>query len=315
MGQKRKKTDTVNFATKTTDASNIKEASAVTSPSGDVEGAFLDEGKFRVSSKKVGLTFPTCNVPPQEMIDWINSLTQIKTYYAATEDHKDGTPHLHLSLVLQTKLETRNCRYYDYKGFHPNWLIPKKNGGWDGYVCKGGKFIHNEYFNWKSNNYKRRKADFDAWKEDVEYNTDFTEVQFPFQLMHLTIPKPDPACKKRHYWIVGPPDWGKTYHIEKYFAYKKIYKAKTHDYPFEGYQHEDLIVYDDYIPKFKELANVSNTYYTRTHVYGKVRQVNTYWKPGHTRTMIICTNEYPKFGDLMPAFEARFNIIDLHVQH
>jgi len=79
-------------------------------------------------------------------------------------------------------------------------------------------------------------------------------------------------------------------------------KAK---YRYEGYRNEDLIIYDDCWPKLEELLDVSNTYMHRKPIYGETRYKKCYWKPKHTRTMVVLTNRMPPYYET-PSFMARF---------
>ena len=101
---------------------------------------------FRLSSKKVGLTFscpanlnvhpfdvhwPLGNVNPesQEEIallrDLFNTWPAVAKFIVCKEQHaarEDGTVvnHYHFYLEFEKKLETRNCLYFDYLGVHAN---------------------------------------------------------------------------------------------------------------------------------------------------------------------------------------------------
>lgn len=141
------------------------------------------------------------------------------------------------------------------------------------------------------------------------------EPEYPlvFDQFKIKINKPDPAVKCRHFWIIGRPDIGKTFLSQSMFAGLNVYTAWANDYPYEAWDGQDLILYDDYHPSFAEMSSVSNTFLIPTHVFGKTRFKPVYWKLGHTRTMIVLTNK--EIGDVhfnnLEAMRARFTEIRL----
>lgn len=266
---------------------------------------------FRLNAKKVFLTYPKCKLTKEELLDKLPNKESIEQYYIARELHEDGEPHLHAILVYNYKLNIKSEKHFDIGDYHPNIQSVKKLDNAISYVCKDGDFIMNYKLDMtKPDNYCKRKKDFIAWGHDMEMNN-YKEISYPIQFMGSNIEKPDPSIKKRNLWFVGKPDLGKTYMIEKAFAGLRVYKRGLNKYPFEQYDNEDIIIYDDFLPTFTEIANICNTYYTRTQVYGDVRYNSKYWKHGHTRTIIVINNTAPRYGELQDAVESRFEIIPL----
>lgn len=105
------------------------------------------QGKFRIRSKCVGLTYPQCNIDLADAVTKLQLLLQplSPTIVVAREDHHltDGL-HLHAYIALETALSTRNERYFDLattdKVFHPNILIPKNRNNWLKYVIKDNNY-------------------------------------------------------------------------------------------------------------------------------------------------------------------------------
>lgn len=268
---------------------------------------------FRFKGKKVGLTFPQCPLSLNQVLVALEPRLGIKQYTIARELHKDGNQHIHAYFLLDKELDTKNARFFDIDNFHPNIIHPQK--GWESYIMKNGQFIHNEYFSYKHTGFTRRYADFQARNILVQNNTR-QEIQYPVTLFGHDIQRPDPAVKKRHVWILGPPDMGKTYKVQQAFAEKKVFITAHTDYPYETYNGEEIIIIDDRIPKFEELAAITNTYQCRSPIYGKTRYFQRYWplpgEPGHCRTVIVLTNTMGNYGTLQDAVNSRFQLIDLY---
>lgn len=109
-------------------------------------------------------------------------------------------------------------------------------------------------------NFVRTRTDNQAytvykWKQN-------REDPFPYRLITGEwILRLDPKEKKRHYWIFGPASYGKTRWAQTTFDNKRVFFAgRDARYPFDAYEGEDIIVYDDITPKLDELLYSSNIY-------------------------------------------------------
>lgn len=141
----------------------------------------------------------------------------------------------------------------------------------------------------------------DAWSRNKKFINDYRqasqyqkleEVTWPIVLPWVTIQKPvNEHDKKRHYWIWGPPNCGKTIVTQNIFEGKRVYFAQEGSYTFEGYQDEDVIVYDDVTPSIKEMEDVSNCWRSQRKRAGGNRYESAYWKLKQLRTMIVLSNK------------------------
>lgn len=154
---------------------------------------------------------------------------------------------------------------------------------------------------------------------DVEAK-ELKPITWPIVLKHKfnewKMDKPNPAVKKRSWWIVADPDWGKTYWANETLGDMLVYSIPNDArYRYENYQDEDIIIYDDKSCSFAEYSDVLNTFKLRQQVSGAVRNVTKYWKRNHTRNIIVLTNktiEQVGFSEAhVPAMHARFITIDL----
>lgn len=157
-------------------------------------------------------------------------------------------------------------------------------------------------------------AKYQSWCSQVFQDSDIgerEEVKWPVLLPWCTIEKPDPAIKQRHVWLWGAPDSRKTYLTQTAFAGKRVFMAGSNSkYRFEGYENEDVIVFDDTIPSLAELLDCTNTWALAKQRIGGQRYTRGYWKTGHSRTIIIISNDPPTGWP--PSFYARFRVIQVH---
>lgn len=281
---------------------------------------------FRLQAKEFAITYPHCDVSMQVMYDYYKETHKPRYLCVCEELHEDGSPHLHVCAVFQTRKDVKNERFFDFirdgKTYHPNVKKCKKLQWWDEYVKKGGRFVQSdtEALTFNPMHYdvgKIKKAYQDIqWANHYIEMSQCTPLVYPVQLGGgIVLHKPDPAVKQRNIWFVAVADAGKSYFISKLFGASKVYyltKSKS-QYWFEDYEHEDVIICDDVLIPFADIANVLNTHlHPGVRVAGQVRYVNKYWKKGHTRTMIVLNNFRieDKYGPLADPMKARFKQYD-----
>jgi len=266
--------------------------------------------KFRFQGIKVLLTYPQSKIrSKEELVAKLQKIIKIAKYCVGAEKHADGGNHYHVYLHFGKSLDTRNARYFDVDGEHPNWRKVKDVMGAVEYCMKDGKFTAdgiNLFLN--SKGYKRRKDDHDAWCRDMRAKQ-LTDVTWPIQLPAGLGIASGAGSKRRHFWIVGPPDSGKTTWVQTTFKRMKVFPRRSTNYPFENYNGEQVIIYDDIIPSFEEIANVSTDYGIPTHVFGATRYKETMWPIDQERVMFVLCNVTPDYGSLQAAFLSRFNVV------
>lgn len=133
-------------------------------------------------------------------------------------------------------------------------------------------------------------------------------ITYPVVTPWFTVPKPDPSVKRRHWWLVGAPDAGKSLGVLGAFRGMRVYLVGSARYPYEQYEDEDVIVYDDVVPTEGHMIRVTNTWPAQMHVAGECRYFPKFWKIDHCRTVIILSNYAP---ELTPAEAARFNVLTI----
>ena len=80
-----------------------------------------------------------------------------------------------------------------------------------------------------------------------------------------------------NWYIYGPPDVGKTKWVHTTFGGRRAFCAPaTTDYPLEGYNNEPVIIYDDFVPSWPTILQLSNVSHVKTEYPGKVRYIRKY---------------------------------------
>lgn len=112
----------------------------------DLSATSTNISRYRLSAKTVFATWPRCDITPEDMLAKIRSLAlpsaaTLEEYVIAQEDHQDGGKHLHAYLTFSNKLETKNPRWLDVDGHHPNVQGCRSPKNVLTYVTKGGIYI------------------------------------------------------------------------------------------------------------------------------------------------------------------------------
>lgn len=239
------------------------------------------DGKFRFCASSVFLTYPQCNLSIHQVMDFLLS-KKANVIVVAQEHHKDGNPHIHAYAEFKVKIDTKTERYFDLKGFHPNIAKPISKFYVIRYITKKKDFeehnidvqkfldeekkkikheekkskgkmkkvlnevIHDEITPAQAVTkepmlllyYDRLKKNYAMWKNDIEeeerQNSLFTNYIF--------------KKKKRHYWIFGKSNTGKTSFILDYL--KKAFPGDTFQIPknndWVAYAGEHILYCDEY---------------------------------------------------------------------
>lgn len=283
------------------------------------------EKGFRFCAARVFLTYPKCNLEKEELVEFLRTKCKAERWIVAREKHLDGSLHLHAFAFLEKELDTRDVRFFDLKDHHPNIKNGEMKRDWKKavyYCMKAGDYVeHNLELLDSPDGFTKRYQDLKAWTSFVKQKK-YTKVEFPIYLpdeKKSIIPKPTAAARQRHWWLVAPPNWGKSYWCSVTFANTNVFfPISNSDTPFDHYDNEQVILFDDFL--FKEehkamLQDVGNTVYYKKHVWGRTRFHPKFWptggEEGGVRLMIVLANSVPFQWMDQDWFTSRFNILDL----
>ncbi len=99
---------------------------------------------FRLSAKNIFLTYPQCTRDKEIVAKRITEFFEgnLDWCVVSTEQHKDGTPHLHCIISLKEKMDTRRPDYFDFlTGKHGNYQGCRNVGKVLAYVIKCDDYI------------------------------------------------------------------------------------------------------------------------------------------------------------------------------
>lgn len=264
---------------------------------------------FRMTAKKWLLTYSQADgLTKQAVIMELLKKGPAKEWMVSQEWHEDEGIHFHVYIHYTHKLNVKRADFFDIvtdaKRYHPNVQTVKNDKAAKRYVCKYGNVITSlqNTFDWSTDrNFVKRFADNQAYNAALVFNG-LDEVRWPIRMPDGTNQhKPALDERKRHYWICGPANTGKTRWAQVTFRGQKVFfPAQGNGYPFEGYKGEEVVVFDDWklddITK-EMLVNIANVYTTpgRHHVFGKTRYTPVFWPANQARIIIILSNGWPLF--------------------
>ncbi|UYD39105.1 MAG: replication associated protein [Wigfec virus K19_598] len=196
--------------------------------------------RFNFNRKTVFLTYAQCSFDKEEYKQWWTTVPpegkgqDLVEYVIAEEEHQDGNPHMHVYLKFAQQVHTRDPRYFDYEGHHPHIKTCNKSAGIEAikkYCMKNGKYIKSDSVvilgkrealmkdlleEGLTKDFVRRNPmlmtmNFSSIKSWVEFagakKEEFKELSMP---------------KKRHLWVYGPSNTGKSFWLR---AYRSMHTA------------------------------------------------------------------------------------------
>lgn len=109
------------------------------------------EGTFRCQGTRFAITFSQCPFPPRTAYETIITRDRaiLNFLYVVRQQHLDGGYHLHLCIEYNTKIRTRDCRYFDWivgPPYHANFGVVRSMSGWVSYIHDPQKRI--EAYHW-----------------------------------------------------------------------------------------------------------------------------------------------------------------------
>lgn len=122
---------------------------------------------YRLQARNVFLTYPRCLLGKQYVLDKVKEITAVFNpifVRVGHEFHEDGGDHLHVFAQFSTKLTTRNNRFFDIDGYHPNVQAARQPADCMDYCGKDGDFI-----DWGE--FTRAPVNGNVWAELIEQET------------------------------------------------------------------------------------------------------------------------------------------------
>lgn len=109
------------------------------------KGKEKEKSEFRINARNLFLTYPKCDLEPEEALSLLRPELDFEDYVIAQEMHEDGTPHLHCWLQARPKkkFNIRDPAKLDLLHHHGNYQAARSQAAVLKYVTKDGKWISN----------------------------------------------------------------------------------------------------------------------------------------------------------------------------
>jgi len=273
---------------------------------------------FRLKTSQLFLTYSQCKLTKARVTEYLEGyLTHIETLIVSEEEHKDGGRHFHVYVKLSKQLETTDPRYLDIDGYHPNIQGKLRKDKVIAYILKedvNPALIH-RLDTTNPVGYKRRKADYEEWVNDVRSNKWVPQV-----LKQVTLPDAwvgtDGTRGPTHQFtgrdgggmvLIGPSEIGKTTMVLGDIDPKTgetipgwltpeidnvhVVGIDRRDLHYEGYVNQAWVVYDDMEPHPSHLLRFLQRYPTaRAPVPGAPRYKHASMTGPATRNVVVILN-------------------------
>ena len=214
------------------------EERAVADAVGDeVRGRKGEEPKNRRYAKGWFLTYPRCPLTKEQLLKKLEvnakqSKTRILEHVICEEKHEDGKPHLHAFIKFNNRLNFNN-KYFDVacdgKKYHGHYEVAKSWRKVEEYVKKGGNYISNINISAALQKKSKTISLEDFKKDPLELLEDgtlkpmqlasFVKNQNIYRMLQQKRERPPEDWftleKKRHFWVAGATNAGKTYWLRK----------------------------------------------------------------------------------------------------
>lgn len=175
------------------------------------------------------LTYPQCPLVKEEVLTMLQtnfSKQTIVEYVIAQEKHKDGSPHVHAFIKFDKQV--RFSKKFDILGYHGNYQIAKSWKSVKDYVRKDGDYISNINLEAIEKKQAKKIKPEDLLRDPLDLLAEGTLNAMALNnfIKNRDIYKmllnqkrlreiPQDIQKKRHHWIYGDSNCGKTTYIRK----------------------------------------------------------------------------------------------------
>ena len=199
-------------------------------------------------------TWPQCKITKEEALEMLMPLG-VDEYVIAEELHADGEPHLHAFIKL-AKRKRWSATLFDLGACHGNYQPAKSWRAVQEYCKKDGCYISN--IDVKSAMKKQSKMKKEDLLKDPEVLMDegrLNPMQFCSFLKNAAAykmflqqkrkPPEEMPEKKRHFWIYGPSNSGKTTWLREQMKQGEWFQMPTNN-DWNGYAGEDNLYMDEF---------------------------------------------------------------------
>lgn len=235
---------------------------------------FPDEKNVKTYVKTWAITYAhieKMNISPLMVLDELKKKHGLVEYIIAKEDYNETEgEHLHCYIKTDKRIHWKKDMF-DVCGLHGNYQKVQSVKKWINYCVKGGNYVSN--IDVKSYNDKKGKLTLEDFEKDplelVEEGlleplqlATFVKNKYVYQMMKANKANSNAQMdlvKKRHIWVYGKTNTGKTTMLEKFKkAHPNDVFQVAYNKDFQGYCNEKYLYLDEFIGQFsiQELNNM-----------------------------------------------------------
>ena len=209
-------------------------------------------------------TWPQCDIPKEYALKLLEPLG-LEEFIIAEEKHKDGSPHLHAFLKLKKKKRVK-VDTFDLDGYHGHYEVARSWKAVKEYCVKDENYISN--INVKAAMRKQaKKLDMNDFNEDpikllqdgrlhpLSLNNFLRNRESYRALLSKTSQNrkdASPLKKKRHEWLCGPSNTGKTTILRQEIAdCPDNWFQIPYNNDWNGYYNQEHLYADEYKGQLK----------------------------------------------------------------
>lgn len=210
---------------------------------------------FNFNAKQVFLTYAQCNLDKTEVYDHFNTFCGVAEYIVAREKHEDGGLHLHCYFKFKSQIHTRDERYFDIKGFHPNIATvtsAKARERIKKYCIKDGDYIANVEVLGKRLAMLTSMLEEGLTPKFVKQNPEMMTMNFSSIMSWYRFVTNKPVQRKelpkrRHIWLYGVRNTGKSTWLWAYLSLVEKYEEIPKNNDWSGIDESvDTLYFDEF---------------------------------------------------------------------
>lgn len=242
----------------------------------------METSAFRVDSKSWFLTYPRCSLDKEVVLDLLKAKGKpIVGAVVASELHEDGSPHVHVYLLLGDRFNCRNPRFWDLGSHHGNYQAAKSLEAVIKYIKKDGNYLEFGTLNWeeklKSRKEHRRYLGakliggtplLEVVQEDPALLFGLKKLREDLTVWTQLSLKPTDASDVRGIWIWGPPGVGKSRYVR---CQEPSLYLKAQNKWWDGYIGEKAVLIDDFDKQGTCLSHLLKIWADRYACSGEIK--------------------------------------------
>lgn len=210
---------------------------------------------FEINAKQFLLTYPQCQESKEALLSHLQGLAEISLYVVCKEQHQDGQDHLHACIKFQSRFHRTDPLCFDYAGRHPNIKVLKRQTDFNRaveYAKKDGDYITNVEVKLG----KRQALALKIIEEGritpklVRENPEVIFLNHASVRSWLQVLQTPPSNlvsppKKRHIWLTGVSNSGKTTWLRAFLAMSDEAQEIPDNNDYQRFSYDTQIAWAD----------------------------------------------------------------------